>query len=151
MSFVAFFCVRRRGHNTGVFFRRSVFHTQGLAQQKKQLRIVVHFLVVLHLLGRKVGKIIAGQTADEKCAMDNVIVTQHTVQRQVFCNTVVVADNADTVPPRIHDLDGAADNCLLGFKGVFNVGFAGVLSGFNDQHFHRYSPHQKFLSAHFFA
>ena len=48
--------------------------------------------------------------------MDNVIVTQHTVQRQVFCNTVVVADNADTVPPRIHDLDGAANNCLLGSR-----------------------------------
>jgi hypothetical protein len=32
---------------------------------------------------------------------------------------------------------------------VFNVGFAGVFSGFNDQHFHRRPPHQKFLSAHF--
>ena len=27
----------------------------------------------------------------------------------------------------------------------------GVLSGFNDQHFHRHPPHQKFLSAHFFC
>ena len=106
---------------------------------------------MFHLLRRKVSKVIAGQTADEKCAMDNVIVAQHTVQRQVFCNTVIVADNANTVPPRIHDLDGAADNCLLGFKGVFNVGFAGVLSGFNDQNFHRLSPYQKFLSAQFSA
>ena len=79
-------------HNAGIFFRRGVFHTQGLAQQEKQLRVVVHFLVVLHLLRRKVGKAIAGQTADEKRAMDDVIVAQHTVQRQVFCNAVVIAD-----------------------------------------------------------
>ena len=32
----------------------------------KQLRVVVHFLVVFHLLGRKVSKIVAGQPADEK-------------------------------------------------------------------------------------
>ena len=119
-----------------------MFHTQGLAQQEKQLRVVVHFLVVFHLLGRKVGKIIAGQAADKKRAMNDVIVTQHTVQRQVFCNTVVITDDAGAIPPRVHCLDGAADNCLLGFKGVFNVGFAGVLSGFNDQ---------KFLSAQFSA
>ena len=128
-----------------------MFHTQGLAQQEKQLRVVVHFFVVFHLLRRKVGKIIAGQTADEKCAMDNVIVAQHTVQRQVFCNAVVITDNTGAIPPRVHGLDGAADNCLLGFKGVFNVGFTGVLSGFNDQHFHRHPPHQKFLSAYFSA
>lgn len=48
-----FFCVRRRGHNTGVFFRRGVFHAQGLAQQEKQLRVVVQFLVALHLLRGK--------------------------------------------------------------------------------------------------
>ena len=151
MSFVAFFCVRRRGHNTGVFFRRGVFHVQGLAQQEKQLRIVVQFLVALHLLRGKVSKIVAGQPADEKCAVDNVIVAQHTVQRQVFCNAVIVADDAGAIPPRVHCLDGAADNCLLGFKGVFNVCFAGVFSGFNDQHFHRHPPHQKFFSAPFSA
>lgn len=151
MSFVAFFCVRRRGHNTGVFFWGSVFYAQGLAQQEKQLRIVVQFLVALHLLRGKVSKIVAGQPADEKCAVDNVIVAQHTVQRQVFCNAVVITDDTGAIPPRVHGLDGAADNCLLGFKGVFNVGFAGVLSGFNDQHFHRHPPHQKFLSACFSA
>ena len=73
-------------HELSVAFRRSVFHTQGLAQQEKQLRVVVHFFVVLHLLRGKVSKIVAGQPADEKCAVDNVIVAQHTVQRQVFCN-----------------------------------------------------------------
>ena len=128
-----------------------MFHTQGFAQQEKQLRVVVHFLVVLHLLRRKVGKVIAGQAADEKCAMDDVIVAQHTVQRQVFCNAVVVADDTGAIPPRVHGLDGAADNCLLGFKGMLNVGFAGVFSGFNDQNFHRHPPYQKFLSAHFSA
>ena len=112
---------------------------------------MVQFLVMLHLLRRKVGKIVAGQPADEKRAMDDVIVAQHTVQRQVFCNAVVITDDAGAIPPRVHGLDGAADNCLLGFKGVFNVGFAGVFSGFNDQHFHRRPPHQKFLSAHFSA
>lgn len=81
-----FFCFGRRSHNAGIFFRRGVFHTQGFAQQEKQLRVVVHFLVVLHLLRGKISKIIAGQAADEKCAMDDVIVAQNTVQRQVFCN-----------------------------------------------------------------
>ena len=38
----------------------------GLAQQEKQLRVVVQFLVVFHLLRRKVSKIVAGQPADEK-------------------------------------------------------------------------------------
>ena len=79
-------------HELSVAFRGGVFHTQGLAQQEKQLRIMVHFFVVLHLLGREVSKIVAGQTADEKCAMDDVIVAQHTVQRQVFCNAVVITD-----------------------------------------------------------
>ena len=113
--------------------------------------LTIHFLVVFHLLRRKVGKVIAGQTADKKRAMDDVIVAQHTVQRQVFCNAVVITDNAGAMPPRVHGLDGAADNRLLGFKGVLNVCFAGVLAGFNDQHFHRHPPHQKFLSAHFSA
>lgn len=87
-----FFCFGRRSHNAGIFFRRGVFHTQGFAQQEKQLRVVVHFLVVLHLLRGKISKIIAGQAADEKCAMDDVIVAQNTVQRQVFCNAVVITD-----------------------------------------------------------
>lgn len=60
-------------------------------------------------------------------------------------------DDTGAIPPRVHGLDGAAYNCLLGFKGVFNVGFAGVFSGFNDQNFHRHPPYQKFLSAHFSA
>ena len=64
-AFRGFFCFGRRSHNAGIFFRGGVFHAQGLAQQEKQLRIVVHFLVVFHLLGRKVGKVIAGQTADK--------------------------------------------------------------------------------------
>ena len=128
-----------------------MFNTQGLAQQEKQLRIVVQFLVALHLLRGKVSKIVAGQPADEKRAMDDVIVAQHTVQRQVFCNAVVIANDTGTIPPRVHCLDVAADNCLLGFKGVLNVGFAGILSGFNDQNFHQHPPHQKFLSAHFSA
>ena len=53
---------------------------------------MVHFFVVFHLLRRKVSKIVAGQPADEKCAVDDVIVAQHTVQRQVFCNAVVITD-----------------------------------------------------------
>ena len=87
-----FFCFGRRSHNAGIFFRRGVFHAQGLAQQEKQLRIVVQFLVALHLLRGKVSKIVAGQPADEKRAMDDVLVAQHTVQRQVFCTAVVMAD-----------------------------------------------------------
>ncbi len=86
---------------------------------------MVQFLVALHLFGGKVGKVVAGQTADEKRAVDDVIVAQHTVQRQVFCNAVIVTDDTGAIPPRVHCLDGAADNCLLGFKGVLNVGFAG--------------------------
>ena len=42
-----------------------MFHAQGLAQQEKQLRVVVQFLVALHLLWGKVSKIVAGQPADE--------------------------------------------------------------------------------------
>ena len=38
-----------------------MFHAQGLAQQEKQLRVVVQFLVALHLLRGKVSKIVAGQ------------------------------------------------------------------------------------------
>ena len=69
-----------------------MFHAQGLAQQEKQLRVVVQFLVALHLLRGKVSKIVAGQPADEKRAMDDVVVAQRTVQRQVFCNAVVITD-----------------------------------------------------------
>ena len=36
-------------HELSVAFWRSVFHTQSLAQQEKQLRIVVQFLVALGL------------------------------------------------------------------------------------------------------
>ena len=73
----------------------------------------VQFLVALHLLRGKVSKIVAGQPADEKRAMNDVIVAQHTVQRQVFCNAVIVADDTGAIPPRVHGLDGAADHCLL--------------------------------------
>ena len=53
---------------------------------------MVQFLVALHLLRGKVSKIVAGQPADEKRAMDDVVVAQRTVQRQVFCNAVVITD-----------------------------------------------------------
>ena len=92
LIFRSFLLRSAAGHNAGIFFRRGVFHAQGLAQQEKQLRVVVQFLVALHLLRGKVSKIVAGQPADEKCAVDNVIVAQHTVQRQVFCNAVVITD-----------------------------------------------------------
>ena len=41
---------------------------------------------------------------------------------------------------------------IFGETGGAWVGlYAGVLSGFNDQNFHRLSPYQKFLSAQFSA
>ena len=83
--------------------------------------------------------------------MDDVIVAQHTVQRQVFCNAVIITRRCRRYLPRVHGLDGAADNCLLGFKGVFNVGFAGYFPGSTIRTFIGFSPYQKFLSAQFSA
>ncbi len=62
----------------------------------KQLRIMVQFLVALHLL--RVRSVKSSRVRPQtKTCRDDVIVAQHTVQRQVFCNAVVITDDAGAI------------------------------------------------------
>ena len=88
-------------------------YAEGVAKQEEYLRVMVKFLVVLDLLGRKVGKILVAQAADEECAVDNIVVTQHAVQRQTQRDTVIVADDTGPVSLGIDSLNRAANDLLL--------------------------------------
>ena len=73
-------CVGRRVIAGSFFFRLGRLLAQLL------------FLIMLDLLGCEVSKILVAQAADEECTVDDIVVTQHAVQRQTQGNAVIVAD-----------------------------------------------------------
>ena len=80
-------------HDPFVLFRGTILHKNCISQPPKYLRVMEQRLIPLDLLRGKVGEIFICKPHHKKGSCNDVIITQHPVERQSLELAFVIADS----------------------------------------------------------